>query len=668
MGRKSAVFEMRTSLLALMVGGSLFAGERAATAQPANWIGSIRCDIQAQATGYSHQETQTWTLTGGAPTVQGSVTVYPATWSVTAQGWHDRTRNTFRRVAQWTAAVPGANSPVSAPIGFTRHAIGGRFDVAKWHAQLTVSGGYTGPDQNINDGVPQPPGRLVGTLYEWQFPKFEAATTETQLTGSHTSEVKAFVGPLQPPEAQATVTCTWALGRGSAPALPPSTMPPASPPSGTQPATPPASGGAVSGGTAPAGGSVGTPAGSPPAPPGPGAGISPATPTARIPGSLSPSGGFTAVPSTGGAPPATPVDPPNFRATQSADETVVLSWDAVPGAGSYLVGGPGTNVGVMVSATSHTVTGIAPGTHTWTVATAYNPGGILTTANNWSRTTTTVVNRSGRYRIVATGFRIQRPTFDDRVNGNGDEVYASAAVTTIDRKTDSVLQRTVVRSAAYGDVSRDPQRIRAGSFSTSGGLWTGDVVPAGGDPRAPSAAPSPTAFPLTLWEGTLRDSVDAVVINPVLWEEDGQIEYYNEWADANSYTRRQAARAAAQAAAVKDRASKGDLTPFRGMLVFTCSSASDLIPDCKPGNDRPIGINREVCVGDTFASNLLSWCDVTVVVTREGIEQALSATSSSGGAPASVIAVPLVEPSGVDLVKGGLDGSYELYLRVERLP
>ena len=348
---------------------------------------------------------------------------------------------------------------------------------------------------------------------------------------------------------------------------------------------------------------------------------------------------------------------------------MVLTWTAVPGAGSYLVGGPGLDVGVMVSGTSHTVTGIPDGAHTWMVASVYQPGGVLTTADKWSRTTTTVVNRSGRYRIALTGFRVQRPTFDDRVNGNGDEVYASAAVTTIDRRNDAVLQpRTVIRSVTYGDVSRDSPRVSAGSFSTSGGLWAGDVVPAGTDPRMASATPSGTRIPLALWEGTLRDGIDAVVINPVLWEEDGQLEYYNVWADANSSTRQQPARAAAQAAAIRDRVSRSDLTPFRGMLVLLCSSASDLIPDCKPGNDRPIGINREVCVGDTFASNLLAWCDVTVVVTRENVERTLSAAISTGGAPPGLVIVPLVEPSGVDLVKGGLDGSYELYLRVEPLP
>lgn len=734
------LLSVRTSLV--LAAGIAFVAATPASAQPlAGWAGTIRCEMQSNAQGYSHQETQTWTLTGGAPAVQGSVTVYPATWSVSGQGWHDRTRNTNRRVAEWTVNLPGANPPVSAPIGFTRHAVGGQFDVAKWHAQLTASGGYTGTDQYINDGVPQTPGRLVMTVYEWQFPKIEAIVTETQLTGSRTTEVRAFVGPLQPSEAQSIVTCTWALGRGSVPPLSPASLPPQAPP--------PLSDGAVSGGAPPGGGPSGSvpatappPAASPAAPvaaatpppalptapsaapaappvaavppvaaavpppsattnsppaataPGPTASIAPAPQvdttspspsTGRqqpsgtgiavgggtVTGTNTPFGTLTAAP--GGAPSATGVtpdtarDPANFAARQTADGTVLLTWDAVQGAGSYLVGGPGLNVGVPVSGTSYTVAALPPGAHTWTVATMYNPGGILTTADKWSRAAATIVNRSGRYRVMLTGFRVHRATFDERVNGNGDEVYASAAITTLDRTTDAVLQaRTVMRSATYGDVGRDPQRIRAGSFTPTGGLWATDVVP-GGDPRAASGPPSPTRFPLALWEGTLRDGVEAVVINPVLWEEDGQPTYYNEWADPNLGLRRQAGRAAAQANAIKDRATRADLTPFRGSLILICSSASDLIPDCSPGNDRPVGISRQGCTGDTFASNLLAWCELTVVLTREGIENAL-ASPQVGGAPSGTIAIPLVEPSGVDPVKGGLDGSYEMYLRVERVP
>jgi hypothetical protein len=233
----------------------------------ANWTGSIRCEIQSRATGYAHQETQTWTL-AGPPTVQGSVTVYPATWSVTGQGWHDRTRNTNRRVAQWTVDVPGQNSPRRAAIGFTRHAVGGGFDVGRRNAQLTSGGGYAGPERYIHDGVVQQPTRLAGTVYEWQFSKIEAAASQQQLVGATSAEVKAFVGPLQPSDAVSTVTCAWALGQGSAPPLPPPTMSPLSTPASvalggsappaiqTAPTGATSAGSSVAAGTPPAGSSM----------------------------------------------------------------------------------------------------------------------------------------------------------------------------------------------------------------------------------------------------------------------------------------------------------------------------------------------------------------------------------------------------------------------------
>ena len=215
------------------VAGILTASVRALDQTPApppplaNWTGAIRCELQSQAPGYAHQETQTWTLSG-APTVQGSVTVYPATWSVTGQGWHDRTRNTTRRVAQWTVAVPASTR---AAIGFTLQPAGGGFDVGKRHAQLTAGGGYTGPEQIFDGATGRPPTHLVATVYEWQFPKIDGATSQSRLVGAKTAPVKAFLGPLQPDDAQSVVTCAWALGRGSTPSLPPSTMTPLSPPS-----------------------------------------------------------------------------------------------------------------------------------------------------------------------------------------------------------------------------------------------------------------------------------------------------------------------------------------------------------------------------------------------------------------------------------------------------
>ena len=165
------------SLICAVMSIALATAVPASAQQLSGWTGAIRCEIQAQAQGYSHRETQTWTLTGAAPTVQGSVTAYPTTWTVVGGGQHDRSTPATRRIAQWTASVAG----VSAPIGFTQHALGRTFDVSKWHAQLTRGGGYTGSDQFINGGVPSSSQPLVATVYEWQFPKIDAAMTDTQL-------------------------------------------------------------------------------------------------------------------------------------------------------------------------------------------------------------------------------------------------------------------------------------------------------------------------------------------------------------------------------------------------------------------------------------------------------------------------------------------------------
>ena len=108
-----------------------------------------------------------------------------------------------------------------------------------------------------------------------------------------------------------------------------------------------------------------------------------------------------------------------------------------------------------------------------------------------------------------------------------------------------------------------------------------------------------------------------------------------------------------------------DLTPFRGVDLFNCASASTLGQDCNPGNDRPIGINLTPCNGRRMG---LAWCDVTMVITREGIERALASTAQAGGVPANSMSIRLAEPEGVDAVRGGLDGRYELYMRVERAP
>jgi hypothetical protein len=222
---------MRVSNLGLLGGVVILCVAPWASAQ--NWTGSVRCELSSTATGYSHRETQTWTLNGAAPTRQGAFNVYPATWSVTGQGTHDRTREPNRRAAQWTANVQGVSAPVSLHVTPS-----GQLIAQLWHSQLSSPGGYTGTDQYFNSGVPQPQARLVATVYEWQPQKVEASPRDTRITRTSTIEVKGQLGPMQPPEAQSSVSCSWALGLGAAPALPASTQP-AQPESTTPGVAPP---------------------------------------------------------------------------------------------------------------------------------------------------------------------------------------------------------------------------------------------------------------------------------------------------------------------------------------------------------------------------------------------------------------------------------------------
>jgi len=656
-------------------------------ATPPPWAGWARCQVDVVGPGYTDRRTHTWTLTGGAPRMEGAFQVFPASWSVGGGGSIDRTQGGNTLTARW--AVNGAST--NTPIAFWVRASDGRLFASARHSQAVVNGGVAGYAIYTNDGKANPPQQIATQAQEWTFPTVEDAATVTTLNGTSSMGVAGSVGYMQQPGSQTTVSCTWQFAQGAAvpppPALAAVAVPTPSPTGGApnQPGpiaqAPPATGSGTSQPTS----------STPPGASQPGLPSQPTSGTVQ-PGTRTPAPiqvpptpelttfpGGTATAGPTGPTAATAKDPSNFRAQQTADGTVRLTWDAVPGAGSYMLGGPGASNGMVVNGLAQTVTGIPQGTQTWTVATIYNPGGILTTNDRWSRASATVTNTSGRYRLMVTGFRVNRPTFDERINGNGDEDYVAVGLSAIDRRDASVIQPwATIKSDSYGDVGRFPSFVRAGSATATGGLWMGDVVPTGTDPRTPSASPSPSRFPLAVWEGTLRDGIDALIVKPTLWENDGGIEPFDKWRtlrdSVGNY--QQPARIgqvnaqdhAAQAAVIKDRAGRGEITSFRGTPVFFCSELIGSADYCHGGFDRPIGINKDGgCIGYDYRSSA-AWCDLALVVTREGIERALSASYQVGGISPGLITLPLVEPVGVDLITGGYEGSYELYLRVERLP
>ncbi len=130
----------------------------------------------------------------------------------------------------------------------------------------------------------------------------------------------------------------------------------------------------------------------------------------------------------------------------------------------------------------------------------------------------------GVYRVTVTGLRVNRETIDNpaEIDGKRDEVLVRAWANTYGANG-ALVGSTAVESKVHGDrnaeawsLANSPTvRIKAGSASILGGLKTGD------EHRAqPGTVPNTIAFPLLVWEGSLRESEQQLVVVPTVWEVD----------------------------------------------------------------------------------------------------------------------------------------------------
>jgi hypothetical protein len=248
---------------------------------------------------------------------------------------------------------------------------------------------------------------------------------------------------------------------------------------------------------------------------------------------------------------------------------------------------------------------------------------------------------SGRYRIVIPGVRAEAETFDDvfERDGKRDEIYVAAAVQHYDRRDRRLLAQGVARTSIMGDVNGFPARIQAGSASPRGGIRTGDNVPAVPD-VATFAGPGPSgAFPLVVWEGELQDAADVLVIQPDVWEWDGDGSLYTAWSGTTGWSTIDDPSVQAQ---IADQ-TLGPVTTLGGTEVRWLSVF-------RAGMDRPLGLAR--------FPGAAAWRIAAVVVTREAVERAFREAGSVGGRL----------PTTVEISRTGDDGNYRLFLRVERMP
>ena len=203
-------------LLAFIVKvGTLLFSQSSAVTGP--WSGQAQCQITVQGPyGYNHSETQTWTLNGGQPTMQGAMNILPATWSATGQGSFQKTTGSQTLVGQWKTNA----SPISAPLALFIRASDGMLILKSWHSQLTAPGSVIGTQQMYINGVAQTPGAISGGAFEWQFPFSQVPSNSTSISGSTTIATNGSVGPMQPGGSQGTASCTWNFNSGASSSSP----------------------------------------------------------------------------------------------------------------------------------------------------------------------------------------------------------------------------------------------------------------------------------------------------------------------------------------------------------------------------------------------------------------------------------------------------------------
>jgi hypothetical protein len=213
---------IRLLALTAWIGSVSMAAAQPSAASQAPWTGWARCEIRVSGQGYNDQQTHTWMIGGGAPTLSGAFRVYSGTWSVVGGGSLQRTQGNQTLQAQWATTA----QVLSAPIAVFVRASDGRMFIQARHTQVRAARSVNGYQQQTIDGKAQKPATIASEVFEWAFPVVEVSRPrpgeKATANGSSTPVVNGKVGYMQPADAQATASCTWQFSQGAdAPAAPP---------------------------------------------------------------------------------------------------------------------------------------------------------------------------------------------------------------------------------------------------------------------------------------------------------------------------------------------------------------------------------------------------------------------------------------------------------------
>jgi hypothetical protein len=182
-------------------------------AAPLPWSGQAICQLNLQQDGYTHQETQTWTITGTAPRADSNTPLYDATWSFSGKGAAQRTRGPQTITAAWKRA----GTPVNTTVAILVRASDGRLLIKSSHAQLRAAGATIGMQSAVTAGAQPSQTAIISDVYEWPFPVIEVAGDSVDVTGTGTIVVTGGMLPLQVASTSGTATCQWHFARGGGP-------------------------------------------------------------------------------------------------------------------------------------------------------------------------------------------------------------------------------------------------------------------------------------------------------------------------------------------------------------------------------------------------------------------------------------------------------------------
>jgi hypothetical protein len=258
---------------------------------------------------------------------------------------------------------------------------------------------------------------------------------------------------------------------------------------------------------------------------------------------------------------------------------------------------------------------------------------------------------SGNFRVTLTGFRVNHQTVDDALerDGVGDEVTLIHQVAVIDNL--GGFRQLIAPGSFTTPLGQSPPNpARAGGGSPRGGLMTGNGHPT----TTPWVVSTPIISgnpPNILFEGSLTQRTNAVLIVPTIWEWDGDRQLQDDYAGKMS-----GARAAVTGAV---RAMINGIRPLTpGSVVMkgselgvgvTATLGRGFLGLGEPKN-RPIGMT-ELGGGFGFTPQAMV---LTFDVAREVARR-------DAGRGRGVIEVRYIEGDGL------LQGDYSLFLKVEDL-